>query len=80
MPSAEKDAGMERRYRVEKINDPTGKHAKCWFFVLDPHHDPHALVALRAYADSCRAEFPQLADDIEAQIDNETYNPHWPFK
>lgn len=72
--------GLYRKYHVERLNDTTGKHTNCPFFVLDLHHDPHALVALRAYADSCRAEYPRLADDLEALIDNETYNPHWPFK
>jgi len=41
--------GLERRYKVERLNDPTGKHNACWFFVLDPRHDPYAREALRHY-------------------------------
>lgn len=39
-----------RRYRVEKIGDPEGKHADCRYFVLDPQHDPIARLALAVYA------------------------------
>jgi hypothetical protein len=48
--SVEKDAGLEGRYRVEKIDDPTGKHDGCRYFVLDPRHDLIAREALRQYA------------------------------
>lgn len=40
------------------------KHENCFYFVLDCDHDPHAKAALRAYADSCLAEYPLLARDI----------------
>ncbi len=52
------------KYRVERLNDPEGKHAGCWYFVLDPHHDPHAVAALRRYAYSVRGQSPALAADI----------------
>ena len=48
--SDEATTGLEARYHVEKINDPTGKHDGCRFFVLDPQHDPIAREALRDYA------------------------------
>lgn len=50
----------ERRYRV---TDP--------FFVLRYMSDPHAAVALRAYADSCETEFPQLAADLRRALEAE---------
>ncbi len=59
-------AGLEDRYSVKKINDPTRKHDECRYFVLDPKHDPHALTALRAYAASVRDENPSLARDLSA--------------
>jgi hypothetical protein len=42
--------GLEARYHVEKMSDPTGKHDECRYFVLDPQHDPVAREALRDYA------------------------------
>lgn len=53
------------KYRVEKLEDPAGKHDKCKYFVLDPQHDPHAKKALKAYAESCREEYPVLAVELE---------------
>lgn len=40
------------------------KHHGCFYFVLDTDHDPHAVAALSAYADSCQEEYPLLADDV----------------
>lgn len=75
--SANADAGLESRYRVEKVNDPTGKHDDCRYFVLDPQHDPVARAALRAYADApgtsddLRADLMSWLDDIGAVRDDE---------
>jgi len=51
--------------RTDGSSAPGGKHEACAYFVLDCDHDPHAKVALKAYADSCRAEYPQLARDLD---------------
>lgn len=56
--------GMYRKYTVQRM-DGKVEHLSCRHFVLDVDHDPHALPALRAYAVSCRATHPKLADDIE---------------
>jgi len=56
------------KYDVRRKNDPEGKHNDCWFFVLDIRHDPHAVKALQAYAESCGDEFPQLRWDLLAAI------------
>lgn len=56
--------GLYGKYRVEKVNGkPIGE---C--FVLE-RHDPHALSALRAYAESCAAEYPSLATDLAIMAD-----------
>jgi len=56
-------------YRTDRTDrKPGDKHFKCDYFVLDLTHDPHALAAVRAYADSCRADYPQLAADLEAKV------------
>lgn len=46
-----------------------GKHENCDYFVLDLSHDPHAIPALKAYADSCRSEYPLLADDLDQIVE-----------
>lgn len=66
-PDTEK--GLYRKYDVRRLNDLTGKHDGCDYFVLDLNHDPHAAVALIAYATSCRdAGYIQLADDLMKKV------------
>lgn len=64
--------GLYGKFRVAR-NDgssrPGGKHEHCDHFVLDLTHDKHALPALRAYADSCAAEYPLLAADLRKKLD-----------
>lgn len=59
--------GLYSKYKIER-NDgssgPGGKHESCEYFVLDLEHDKHAKAALRAYAESCKKEFPELAKDL----------------
>lgn len=62
---ADRDAGLEARYEVTKINDPTGKHTECRYFVLDPQHDPPARKALETYRFEARmAGFYALSNDL----------------
>lgn len=59
--------GVFNKYRVERLDGksaPGRKHDGCAYFVLDIDHDPHALPALLAYADSCEEEIPLLARDL----------------
>lgn len=64
--------GLQNRYRVEKIDDPEGTHARDQYFVLDPAHDVHSVEALRAYARSVREENSILADDLVNWADQMT--------
>jgi hypothetical protein len=57
-----------RVYRTDGQDGPGKKHFGCRHFVLDLTHDPHAPAAIRAYADSCRADYPALAADLDAEI------------
>jgi len=50
--------------RVDRSDEPGGKHAGCRYFVLDVDHDPHAAAALAAYADACEETHPKLASDL----------------
>ncbi len=59
--------GVYNKYDVRRTDgrcEPGEKHENCAYFVLDLTHDPHAVPALRAYAESCRRTHPQLAIDI----------------
>lgn len=42
--------GLTAKYKVERLDDRTGKHTECRYFVLDPNHDQRAVVALAYYA------------------------------
>lgn len=70
---AERQGWKRRRGLYEKFlvcradgrDRPGEKHAECRYFVLDLDHDPHAIAAISAYADSCSADgFQNLADDL----------------
>lgn len=64
--------GLYGKFRIERTDGksaPGEKHDGCFYFVLDVAHDPHALPALAAYADSARRDgYGMLADDIEDQL------------
>lgn len=58
------ERGLYPKYRVEKLNGkPVGE-----FFALEAT-DPHAVAAVRAYANSCAGEFNPLAVDLWAMSD-----------
>jgi len=71
-PPIDKHAtGLHRKFIVTRTDGksaPGQKHDGCDYFVLDLTHDPHAAPALRAYADSCRADYPLLAADLDAKV------------
>lgn len=65
-----KERGLLGKFIVQRVDgsdQPGGKHRGCDYFVLDATHDAHAAAALRAYADSCEAEYPLLAADIRGR-------------
>lgn len=64
---SDKKRGLYNKFIVNRTDgrDEIGdKHYGCEYFVLDITHDPHAKAALFAYASSCHAEYPLLADDL----------------
>lgn len=64
------ERGLEGRFRVEKIDDPTDKHAACRYFVLDPQHDPGAREALSTYAAWASSRgYGALASDLTGWLD-----------
>lgn len=65
------ERGVYLKYHVERLDgrsDPGEKHENCFYFVLDVDHDPHALPALEAYADSCKKSNPKLSRDLRKVI------------
>ena len=59
--------GYYEKFQV--IRKDTGEEVTGFRFTLLPDHDEHAVVALRAYADSCEAENPSLAHDLRERLD-----------
>lgn len=57
--------------KFQVIRRETGEEVAGPTFTLLPDHDHHAKVAVRAYADSCESENPELAADLRllAEID-----------
>jgi hypothetical protein len=73
----DKNLGLYNKFKVERTDGKSAKgkkHYGCEYFVLDLTHDPHALPALRAYAESCEAEYPALAADLFEKFSGE--EPH----
>ena len=62
--------GLFAKFRVERLT-PSSRgidHTDCRYFVLDITHDPHALSAAVAYANSCESEYPFLAEDLRSMV------------
>jgi hypothetical protein len=60
--------GLYHKFNIERTDGkskPGQKHDGCEYFVLDLTHDPHAVAAVRAYAEICKADYPLLADDLQ---------------
>lgn len=65
-----KDRGIYGRFKIERTDGQSArgrKHEVCSYFVLDLTHDPHAIPAVMAYAESCEANFPKLAAHLRAR-------------
>lgn len=73
----DKSRGLYCKFEVTRTDGASSrgrKHDGCYYFVLDTDHDPHAVAALRAYADSCEADYPLLAADVRQLADECTNN------
>ena len=68
----DRSLGLYGKYHVQKIVN-AGPDCVKWVdpgpvFVLAYSKDPHARVALAAYIESCRGEFPLLAADLSDEL------------
>lgn len=64
---SDKERGLYEKFHVERTDgssEPSGRHYGCRYFVLDLDHDPHARLAILAYALSCEADYPALSSDL----------------
>ena len=68
----DKSRGWFNKFTVNRTDGTDrkgGKHDGCEYFVLDLDHDPHALPALLAYADSAeKGGYRSLAYDIREKV------------
>lgn len=72
MTSRYSEGGFTERFSVVRL-DGKATRPSARYIVLDySGADPHAVVALRSYADSVESENQQFAEDIRAAI----ANPH----
>lgn len=62
-----KNRGLYEKFTVIRNDGKSSKgekHEKCYYFVLDLDHDRHSIPALRAYAESCKNDYPELSRDL----------------
>jgi hypothetical protein len=73
--------GWRHKYIIQKTNGhPLDPEARYFVLRFDaPGGDPHARVAMRAYADSVRSDNPRLADDVIKKVKEQSdkFNPAW---
>lgn len=72
--------GIYRKFDVRRTDGSDargGKHDGCNYFVLDLTHDPHAIPAMKAYSESCRAAYPVLAQDIDTLVGQADSSSSW---
>lgn len=69
----DQERGLYHKFEIKRTDGSSesgGKHEKCFMFALDVNHDVHARAALKAYAESCRKDFPALAADLEKALEH----------
>jgi len=70
----EKTGGFEHRFNVSRVDGkPCRSEAR--YLVLDYAGDPHAKIAVEAYAKSIESENPVMAADLRAALVNPTDYP-----
>lgn len=68
---------MHAQFLIEEDNNfevwDEAEELDKFFFVLRPETDHHARVALAAYVQSCREEFPNLSADLDSVLQDINY-------
>ena len=65
---SEADKGLYQKYYVSRTDGKERENAK--YFVLRYDECPKARMALRLYATLQEKDYPQLAVDVKAEMDN----------
>ncbi|GAA2418379.1 hypothetical protein [Mycolicibacterium llatzerense] len=66
----DRERGLYRKYELYRVKEDDSGNVREHYQVTDPFFvlryttDPHAAVALKAYADSCEHDYPQLAAEL----------------
>jgi hypothetical protein len=72
MKMGDRNRGLYSKFTVERTDGQSAlgkKHEDCDYFVLDLNHDPHAVPAVLAYAQSCHEDgYELLARDLKDTI------------
>jgi len=64
MTTGANQGGFEDRFRVTRVDRQPIKPERRYIVLAYDGSDPHAQVALEAYADSIQAENPNMAEDL----------------
>jgi len=67
----QKELGLYQKFSVARTDGqdaPGQRHHGDEYFVLNLTTDKHAIPALAAYAESCAADYPRLAEDLRVKI------------
>lgn len=76
----DRNLGLYNKFVVSRTDREDGegrRHYNCEYFVLDVDHDPHAKAAIKAYAESCRKDFPLLAQDLDSMLTRCRFERDW---
>jgi hypothetical protein len=82
---SDKNKGLYPKFYCQRIDgrdQEDGDREGASYFILDTTFDPHALPALKAYAESCQKEYPKLEKDLikiivekEKSLEAQTHGP-----
>ncbi len=71
----DRQSGLHKKFRVERLGGTPHKHDHCEYFVLDWQHDPFTIPAILAYADACETQYPILAADLRKKVKEQPEAP-----
>ena len=64
-------SGFYQKYKIERVDGKPFTDRGNEYFVLCFERDPHAKVALKAYAESVKSENPDLYNDLMSTLNKD---------